>query len=41
MAVIDESGHNLQIEKPEIFEVLIKDWLKRILNMDYALNKGF
>ncbi len=30
VAVIDGAGHNLQIENPEIFEVMITDWLNRI-----------
>ena len=28
-AVLDAAGHNLQIEQPELFEALVKDWLKR------------
>jgi pimeloyl-ACP methyl ester carboxylesterase len=28
--ILDESGHNLQIEKPEIIKVLMEDWLERI-----------
>ena len=27
VAIIDGAGHNIQIEKPKIFEMLIKDWL--------------
>jgi pimeloyl-ACP methyl ester carboxylesterase len=28
--VLDEAGHNLQIEKSKVFETLTKDWLERI-----------
>jgi pimeloyl-ACP methyl ester carboxylesterase len=28
--ILDEAGHNLQIEKVEPFEALTKDWLNRI-----------
>lgn len=30
LAVIDGAGHNLQIEKPEIFEIMVKEWLERV-----------
>ena len=29
-SVIDTAGHNLQTEQPEIFEYLVKDWIKRV-----------
>ena len=29
-AVLDMVGHNLQIERPEIFEALVHDWLERL-----------
>ncbi|MEN1937800.1 alpha/beta hydrolase [Paenibacillus sp. 102] len=29
-AVLDMSGHNLQIEQPELFEGLVKEWLVRV-----------
>lgn len=29
-SVIDTAGHNLQTEQPEIFECLVKDWIKRV-----------
>lgn len=28
--IIDKAGHNLQIEQPELFSVLVKDWLMRV-----------
>jgi len=30
VCLMDESGHNAQIEKPEICKILIMDWLERI-----------
>ena len=30
-SVLDTAGHNLQIEQPEVFEMLVQNWLKRIL----------
>ncbi|ADB32698.1 alpha/beta hydrolase fold protein [Kribbella flavida DSM 17836] len=29
-AVLDAAGHNLQIEQPELFAVLLRDWLRRV-----------
>lgn len=29
-AVLDTAGHILQIERPEIFEALVNDWLDRV-----------
>ncbi len=29
-AVLDRAGHNLQIEQPDLFEVLINEWLDRV-----------
>ncbi len=29
-AILDKAGHNLQIEQPEIFNVLMNEWLDRI-----------
>ncbi|MEI5907029.1 alpha/beta hydrolase [Bacillus spongiae] len=29
-AIVDEAGHNLQIEQREIFDTLIHDWLNRV-----------
>lgn len=29
-AVLDMAGHNLQIEQPEVFEVLVHNWLNRL-----------
>jgi pimeloyl-ACP methyl ester carboxylesterase len=29
-AVLDVAGHNLQIEQPELFDGLIREWLKRV-----------
>jgi pimeloyl-ACP methyl ester carboxylesterase len=29
-AVLDMAGHNLQIEQPELLEVLVRDWLGRV-----------
>jgi pimeloyl-ACP methyl ester carboxylesterase len=29
-AVLDMAGHNLQIERPDIFEALVNDWLDRL-----------
>ncbi|MBC6973307.1 alpha/beta hydrolase [Bacillus sp. Xin] len=31
-AVLDMAGHNLQIEQPELFESLVREWMKRIEN---------
>jgi pimeloyl-ACP methyl ester carboxylesterase len=29
-AVLDVAGHNLQIEQPELFAALIREWLRRV-----------
>lgn len=29
-AVLDVAGHNLQFEQPELFEVLVREWLDRV-----------
>lgn len=29
-AVLDMAGHNLQIEQPDVFEVLVHNWLNRL-----------
>jgi pimeloyl-ACP methyl ester carboxylesterase len=29
-AVLDRAGHNLQIEQPVLFDVLVKEWLERV-----------
>ncbi|GAA1673134.1 alpha/beta hydrolase [Kribbella yunnanensis] len=29
-AVLDVAGHNLQIEQPELFDALIREWLSRV-----------
>ncbi|MHC8520751.1 alpha/beta fold hydrolase [Rossellomorea sp. H39__3] len=28
--VVDQAGHNLQIEQPGIFNALVEDWLERM-----------
>lgn len=33
-AVLDMAGHNLQIERPILFEALIHDWLDRLESLD-------
>ncbi len=30
--ILDNAGHNLQIEQPELFDCLVKDWLERVIN---------
>ena len=30
-AVLDVAGHNLQLERPELFDALTADWLRRVL----------
>lgn len=35
-AILDEAGHNLQIEKENLFEALVNDWLDRI---EFSLSK--
>ncbi len=30
-AVLDGAGHNLQIEKDQVFSVLVQEWLDRVL----------
>jgi pimeloyl-ACP methyl ester carboxylesterase len=30
-ATLDMAGHNLQIEQPDVFEVLVANWLQRLL----------
>ena len=30
-AVLDGAGHNLQIEKDQVFTALVRDWLNRVL----------
>ncbi len=30
--VLDKAGHNLQIEQPELFNYLVKEWLGRVIN---------
>lgn len=39
-AVLDMAGHNLQIEQPELFEALVKEWLVRV-NTVASLNDVF
>ncbi len=29
-AVLDRAGHNAQIEQPELFDALLKEWLSRV-----------
>jgi pimeloyl-ACP methyl ester carboxylesterase len=29
-AVVDVAGHNLQLEQPELFNTLVRDWLERV-----------
>jgi len=33
-AVVDVAGHNLQLEQPELFNTLVRDWLERIAHAD-------
>jgi pimeloyl-ACP methyl ester carboxylesterase len=33
-AVLDKAGHDLQIEQPELFEGLVKEWLNRVRLME-------
>jgi pimeloyl-ACP methyl ester carboxylesterase len=30
--ILDNAGHNLQIEQPELFNCHVKDWLERVVN---------
>ncbi len=30
--ILDNAGHNLQIEQPALFNCLVKDWLERVIN---------
>ncbi|EEL50535.1 alpha/beta fold hydrolase [Bacillus cereus] len=39
-AVLDMAGHNLQIEQPELFDSLVKEWLVRV-NTGTSLNDVF
>jgi pimeloyl-ACP methyl ester carboxylesterase len=32
--VLDNAGHNLQIEQPDLFDYLVKDWLERVVNSE-------
>jgi hypothetical protein len=32
--VLDNAGHNLQIEQPELFYCLTKEWLERVINSE-------
>ncbi len=36
-AILDQAGHNLQIEKAEMFNSLVHDWLKRV---EYTIDKS-
>lgn len=31
---VDNAGHALQIEQPELFGCLIKEWLERVINSE-------
>lgn len=30
VSILDAAGHNLQIEQPELFSELVKNWIKRV-----------
>ena len=36
-AVLDGAGHNLQIEKDQVFTALVRDWLNRVLEAQQFL----
>lgn len=37
--ILDKAGHNLQIEQPELFNSLVKEWLERVIYSE-KMNKG-
>jgi len=38
--VLDKAGHNLQIEQPELFSALVREWLERVLYERGAESSG-
>lgn len=39
-AVLDRSGHNLQLESEELFHSLVKEWLYRVEEFKYYREDG-
>jgi Predicted hydrolases or acyltransferases (alpha/beta hydrolase superfamily) len=38
--VLDKAGHNLQIEQPELFNCLTKEWLQRVIDSEKKEGNG-